>query len=122
MSMCASETAARDSKLWRIAVEARDACAPVQPDSHMRRPLSLLSVLFLSAPLSAQSIKAVVSVPAAMKYIREQDLKRDLYVLAGDEMRGREAGTLDEIRASVWLADEMEKIGVTPHGDAGSWF
>jgi hypothetical protein len=60
--------------------------------------------------------------PAAMSAIRQADLERDMYALAGDEMRGREAGTLDEMRASMWLAEQMRKIGVTPHGDAGSWF
>ena len=57
-----------------------------------------------------------------MSAIREADLKRDMYKLAGDEMRGREAGTLDEMRASMWLADEMRKIGLTPKGDDGTFF
>lgn len=57
-----------------------------------------------------------------MSSIREADLKRDLYALAGDELRGREAGTVDEMRASMWLADEMRKIGVTPFGESGTWF
>ena len=57
-----------------------------------------------------------------MKSIREQDIKRDLYFMAGDEMRGREAGTLDEMRASMWVADEMRKIGLAPRGDMRSWF
>ena len=50
------------------------------------------------------------------------DIKRDLYALAGDDMRGREAGTLDEMRASMWVAEEMRKIGLAPNGDMGSWF
>lgn len=57
-----------------------------------------------------------------MATIREADLKRDLYALAGDGLRGREAGTVDEMRASTWLADEMRKIGVSPFGEDGSWF
>ncbi|HEX8945321.1 MAG TPA: M28 family peptidase [Gemmatimonadaceae bacterium] len=56
-----------------------------------------------------------------MSAIRESDLKRDMYRLAGDEMRGREAGTLDEMRASMWLADEMRKIGLVPRGDDGTY-
>src|SRR5213075_1981784 len=46
----------------------------------------------------------------------------DLYVMGGDAMRGREAGTIDEMRASVWVADEMERIGLKPMGDMGTWF
>lgn len=57
-----------------------------------------------------------------MTLIRQADLKRDLYALAGDGMRGREAGTPDEMRASMWIADEMRKIGVKPIGDDGSYF
>jgi hypothetical protein len=42
--------------------------------------------------------------------------------MAGDEMRGREAGTIDEMHASMWVADQMKKIGLEPLGDMGSWF
>lgn len=65
---------------------------------------------------------SAVKPPAAMSAIREQDIKRDLYIMAGDDMRGREAGTLDEMRASMWVAEEMRKIGLVPKGDMGSWF
>ena len=57
-----------------------------------------------------------------MTAIRESDMRRDLATLASNEMRGREAGTVDEMRASVWVADEMERIGLQPMGDMGSWF
>ena len=57
-----------------------------------------------------------------MAAIRERDIKRDLYVMGGDDLRGREAGTLDEMRASMWVAEEMRKIGLVPKGDMGSWF
>src|SRR5436309_3412348 len=82
---------------------------------------ALVVPLLLPVALGAQAV-AITKPPAAMAQIREQDLKRDLYVLASDAMRGREAGTTDEMRASVWLADEMRKIGVAPMGDGGSWF
>lgn len=62
------------------------------------------------------------AVPAAMAAIRAADLKRDLYALADDSMRGREAGTLDELRASMWLADQLRRIGVAPAGPDGSYF
>lgn len=65
---------------------------------------------------------AAQRTPAAMSVIRQADIKRDMNALAGDDMRGREAGTLDEMRASMWIAEQMRKIGLTPRGDAGSWF
>lgn len=85
----------------------------------MRRSLLLLSLVVLPAQLAAQ---ATAKPPAAINAIREADLKRDLYSLASDGMRGREAGTIDEMRASMWVADEMERIGLRPSGDFGSWF
>jgi hypothetical protein len=85
----------------------------------MRRALLLLALLLSSTRLAAQ---AIPRPPAAISAIRQADLERDLYVMAGDAMRGREAGTLDEMRASMWSADEFEKIGLQPLGDFGSWF
>jgi hypothetical protein len=94
------------------------------------RPTFLAFIVAVSAvaasTLVAQSTKpstaASIRPPAAMSLIREADLKRDLYAMAGDEMRGREAGTLDELRASMWVADQMRKIGLAPRGDDGTYF
>jgi hypothetical protein len=89
----------------------------------MQRTIVSSLILAVAASLNAQAPKAPVPrPPAAMSAIREADLKRDMYALAGDELRGREGGTLDEMRASMWVAEEMRKIGVTPFGDGGSWF
>jgi hypothetical protein len=85
----------------------------------MNRLIRLAPLLF-AVPLAAQNTS--VQPPAAISAIREQDLRRDLFTLAGDSMRGREAGTLDEMRASVWLADQMRRIGLAPRGDEDSFF
>ncbi|MBL0171702.1 MAG: M28 family peptidase [Gemmatimonadaceae bacterium] len=45
-----------------------------------------------------------------------------MLVMAGDGMRGRESGTLDELRASMWTADQLAKAGVKPLGEDGTWF
>jgi hypothetical protein len=87
---------------------------------------TLLAIQFaapLVAPLAAQgSASASASPPPAISEIRQADLERDLYAMAADSMRGREAGTLDELRASVWLGEQMRQIGLVPRGDGGSWF
>ena len=54
--------------------------------------------------------------------IREADLKRDLFALAGDAMRGREAGTIDEMTASAWVAERAREAGLQPAGDNGTYF
>lgn len=85
----------------------------------MSRSLLLAPLLLIPAALAAQPTP---KVPAAIAAIRQSDLERDLYVMGGDAMRGREAGTIDEMHATVWVADQMAKIGLQPLGDMGSWF
>ncbi|MCC2546599.1 M28 family metallopeptidase [Hymenobacter sp. BT175] len=89
--------------------------------------LLLLAALCLPAGLAAQTKpKVKTSAPAsksgAINAIREADLRRDLLALAGDTYRGREGGTLDELRASMWLAEQMRAIGMQPAGDDGTYF
>jgi hypothetical protein len=81
-----------------------------------------LVALSAASTLEAQAAKSSMRPPAAAAVIREADLKRDMYTLAGDAMRGREAGTIDEMRASMWIADQMRQIGLQPHGEDASYF
>jgi hypothetical protein len=60
--------------------------------------------------------------PGPIDRIREADLKADLFTLAGDAMRGREGGTLDEMHASAWLAERARAAGLLPAGDNGTYF
>jgi hypothetical protein len=71
---------------------------------------------------SALLLSPALAGAQAMNAIREADLRRDLYTIAGDAFRGREGGSLDELRASIWVADELRKIGLEPMGDEGSYF
>ncbi len=87
----------------------------------MSRIAFVVPLCLLAWPLSAQTT-AAPRPPAAISAIRRLDLERDLALLGGDAMRGREAGTIDEMRASMWLAEAMRKIGLAPMGDGGSWF
>jgi Peptidase family M28 len=54
--------------------------------------------------------------------IREADIKADLFTLASDAMRGREAGTVDELTASAWIAERARAAGLQPAGDNGTYF
>lgn len=60
--------------------------------------------------------------PPALSAIEESELKRDLFVLASDSMRGKRAGTLDEIMAATWLAQKAQEAGLQPAGDNGTYF
>src|ERR1041385_8415436 len=82
----------------------------------MRKITAIINWLLLSCSVLAQTKKAPIDA------IRQEDLKRDLFELADDHFRGREAGTLDELKASMWLAEEARKAGIEPAGDDGTYF
>ncbi len=87
-----------------------------QPGPRLLLASATLLAVHLSAPLGAQAPGPAPApdVPRAISEIRQADLERDLYALAADSMRGREAGTLDEMRASMWLGEQMRRIGLVP--------
>lgn len=89
----------------------------------MKSCLHVFSVLAASLAVAPAAMAQPATAPpaAAMAAIREADLTRDLTLLGGDAMRGREAGTIDELRASMWLAEQLRVIGVEPMGDDGSF-
>jgi hypothetical protein len=63
-----------------------------------------------------------VSSPPALSAIKEAELKRDLFELASDSMRGKRAGTQDELRAAAWVAEQARAAGLKPAGDDGTYF
>ncbi len=81
------------------------------------RRFLVVSVLLVSAVASGGARAA-----DPIDRIRQSDLKSDLFTLAGDAMRGREGGTLDEITASMWIADRARQAGLQPAGDNGTYF
>ena len=61
-------------------------------------------------------------VPPGLSFIREADLKRDVYQMTDPHFRGRGAGTLDELKASAWFAEKMREAAIEPAGDDGTYF
>ena len=80
------------------------------------------ALLCTAATIDAQSTPRRDALPAAYSAIREADLRRDVTNMAGPGMRGREGGTIDEMRASMWMAEQYRRIGLKPAGDDSSWF
>ena len=68
------------------------------------------------------SLFAQLNTPPGLNYLRQEDLKNDLYFLADAHFKGRSAGTLDELKASMWLGEQFKKIGLKPAGDDGTYF
>jgi hypothetical protein len=81
--------------------------------------VSALAVAVVTMPIAAQS---GIATPPAYNTIKEAEIKADMFAMAGDAMRGREGGTLDEMRASMWVADQFLKYGVKPMGEEGTFF
>ena len=80
-----------------------------------------INLLFLLLVLSHATF-AQKNNPPALDAVRLQDLKEDLYTLAAAHFKGRSAGTVDELKASMWLADKYRSIGLKPAGDDGTYF
>jgi hypothetical protein len=74
----------------------------------------LLAFLLVSNIVFAQA-------PPGLSSIKKEDLKKDVYDLADARFRGRAAGTIDELNASMWIAEKYRSIGVKPAGDNGSY-
>ena len=82
------------------------------------KPLLLLCSLICGyVSLTAQN-----GLPPALSSIRLADLKKDMYDLADAHFRGRSAGTLDELKASMWLGEKLRSIGLQPGGDDNTYF
>ena len=66
-------------------------------------------------PLSYQGGPTVAAITAC-------DLMTRLYIYSADSLRGREAGTPDAMRATVWIEREVRRLGLRPAGDNGTYF
>jgi hypothetical protein len=91
----------------------------------MNHKFQLLTLIILLSPLfilSQSTKKTSVNQPPALSAISEADLKKDLYAMAANHFKGRSAGTLDELNASMWCADQMRAAGLKPAGDNGTYF
>ena len=72
--------------------------------------------LLLNMGLMAQSTN-----PPGLELIKTSELKKDLYDFADPHFKGRSAGTIDELKASMWLAEKYRSIGLLPAGDDGTY-
>ncbi|WP_158826668.1 M28 family metallopeptidase [Mucilaginibacter lacusdianchii] len=87
----------------------------------MKRIFTILSFA-LALQQSYGQAKTSSTLPPALSAIKEADLKKDIFELAGDAFRGRRAGTPDELRAAVWTSQKAQEAGLKPAGDDGTYF
>ena len=95
----------------------------------MRGTPVLLCILLLPACASGPGSGLMPSPPSltpaglpGLAFLREAEIRADLDALASDAMRGREAGTIDELRASAWVAERARAAGLEPAGEDGTWY
>ena len=70
---------------------------------NLKKSFLILSILSLNL-FNAQSYKKPL-----VSAITEKDLRTDMYQMAADQFWGREAGTLDELKVSMWFADKIKE-------------
>ncbi|RYE01032.1 MAG: peptidase M28, partial [Sphingobacteriaceae bacterium] len=89
----------------------------------MKKTLTILFLAGIFGNVSGQATKSSSTQnPPELALIKEADLKKDIFKLAGDAFRGRRAGTPDELRAAVWVAQKAMEAGLKPAGDDGTYF
>ncbi len=72
-----------------------------------------------SASLAVKSNKAFLS---AYKEITAADLKKNLYVIASDEMEGRDTGSPGQKKAGEYMIDYYKSLGISYPKTLGSYY
>src|ERR1700692_1294839 len=58
----------------------------------------------------------------AADLIQPDDLKAELFFLAADDLKGRDAGSAEDHIATDYIASEFVRLGLKPVGDGGTYF
>jgi hypothetical protein len=81
---------------------------------------AILTVIFIGLSGPAPSLgQQTQAQPTSVQQSSATQIAEELGTLASDAMRGRGSGTADELRAARYLARELQRIGISPQGDAG---
>ena len=83
---------------------------------------SLLALVCAVVHASATAANEFAAMASALESIQVDDLTGHTDTLADDAFEGREAGTRGGKATSNYLMKELEKYGLTPAGDRGSFF
>src|SRR3954462_13314617 len=80
--------------------------------------------MFLTGTLAVALLTAVQAQNRAPQNesIRQEDLRADLFFLAGDSMRGRLTDTEENRAAADYIRSRFERMGLKPAGPNGSFF
>ncbi len=85
------------------------------------RLTGVLLAAIAALPLLPLPARAQDTAPA-IESIHQSDLRADLFFLAGDELRGRLAGSPEGRVASAFIKSRFERMGLKAVGDGGSYY
>lgn len=77
---------------------------------------------FLVAVASCTPKSAELSPSRTVADITPADVRSRIYLIADDSMMGREAGAQGNFVMTSYVAKEMERLGLEPGGENGTWF
>lgn len=86
-------------------------------------PAALLAGGPAASRVAAQSALPLKHAPqSTTSAITAADLMTRLYIYADDSMMGRRGGTEWNLKATAYLATEVNRMGLVPMGDSGTYF
>ena len=104
--------------------------AAVSSKHSLGRAAAILTLVAALGACGGGTRRPETPAPLALKHdpqpttsaITAADLMTRLYVFADDSMMGREAGTAGHIKATEYIARELQRLGLRPGGDNGTYF
>jgi hypothetical protein len=84
--------------------------------------ISRTSIFAAAVALAAFPAEPQQSMQHAADMITAANLRADLFFLAGDDLAGRQAGSLGDHVATDYIAAEFMRLGLKPVGDNGTYF
>src|SRR5580692_4203332 len=80
-----------------------------------------LLIPFQSQASQAHSFDAAATQTASPSVTLQQEVHADMNFLADDELHGRGSATRDEHIAALFVASQLQALGLKPGGDNGTF-
>lgn len=87
---------------------------------NFRTPIKILLAFTAAGCVTAPAGRVVPGETSAA--ITPADLRTRLFIFADDSMRGRAAGTVDNLRGAAYIEREVKRLGLEPGGENGTYF
>lgn len=71
---------------------------------------------------TSPAVKGTKAFLSAYKEIKAEDLKKNLYVIASDEMEGRDTGSPGQKRAGAYMVNYYKNLGISHPKALGSYY